>query len=72
MRLESLTEPDVAVFDTLVIGHHNATHPEKITQGGSFDAWVFRVVLAPHRVRARRQEDEVLRHFARAQQVKGG
>jgi hypothetical protein len=46
---------------------HNATHPEAIEWGGWTDAWVFRVLVPPHRVQCSRQADRALQHFAQRQ-----
>jgi hypothetical protein len=69
MPFDSLTQPDTMALDTLIIEHHNATHPEAIFQDGWTEDWVFRVLLAPRRVRASRQEAQALRNFARSQRA---
>ena len=46
---------------------HNATQPKSDVWSGWTDEWLFRVLLAPQRVRASYQEEEALRHFEQAQ-----
>jgi hypothetical protein len=58
---------DLAAIDALIIDQHNASHPEELSPDGWTDEWIFRVLLAPSRVRPRLQETEALKNWARAQ-----
>jgi hypothetical protein len=67
MELQSLMEQGMDPRDVFAIEDHNTTHPEAIEWGGWTDVWVFRVLFAPHRVRASYQEEEALRSFEQTQ-----
>ena len=53
-------------IDTFIIEYHNATHPEELSADGWTEDWVFRVLLAPQRVRPSLKEAQALRNWARA------
>jgi len=67
MELQRLMDQWEGVEDMGESAGHTATQVAGDAPSGWTDAWVLRVLCAPHRVRASYQEEGAVRHFEQAQ-----
>jgi hypothetical protein len=67
MELQNLIDQWESTEDMNTVEQHNTAQVEEYEWSGWTVEWIFRVLLAPHRVRASYQEEEALRHLEQAQ-----
>lgn len=67
MELQSLSDQLEGAEGMRKTDERNTAQVEENECSGWTVAWVFRALLAPHRVRAGYQEEEALRRFEQAQ-----